>query len=199
MLLMPAFPLARAGRPRRFPARAGASLAFATLIAGCQPDRPPPPALSFQNLPVAGARSNAVAAGFDRCIHVDAVSVRCRKAGVTLFGAGPYQAAVDLLGKNGVSGYDHVTIWHDRDQRALYRAIEAVAKRDWTLCYTGSDRGGDQAIFSRAGEPVRIYLDISYWQKRRIRIYPNAVAPKPSTPCLPNASLGLLGISVAAR
>jgi hypothetical protein len=196
MSLVPAFPLARAGRPTPSLLHAATALAFAALAAGCQAERPPPPALGFQGLPVAGARSDAVAAGFDRCIYVDAVSVRCRKAGVTLFGAGPYQAAVDLLGKDGRSGFDHVTIWHDRDQRALYRAVEAMAKSGWTLCYTGTDRGGDQAIFSRPGDPVRIYMDISYWGKRRIRIYPTALAPKPSTACLPNKSLGLLGLDV---
>lgn len=178
----------RSGRP--------AALALALLIAGCQPDRPPPPALRFRQLPVSGDRASAVAAGFDRCILVDAVNIRCRKAGVSLFGAGPYQAAVDLRGKDGRSGFDHVTIWHDRDQRALYRVVEAIAKSGWTLCYTGTDRGGDQAIFSRPGEPVRIYLDLSYWGKRRIRIYPAGAAPTPSTPCLPNKSLGVLGLDV---
>lgn len=97
-----------------------------------------------------------------------------------LFGAGPYEAAVDLLGKDGRSGFDHLTLWHDADQRALYAAIRAAVKSGWSLCYTGTDRAGDQAILSRDGEPVRIYLDISYWGKRRIRIYPEAAAPKPS-------------------
>lgn len=167
------------------------------LAAGCQAQKPPPPALTFLELPVAGDRDNAVRAGFDRCIYVDAVSVRCRKGGVMLFGAGPYQAAVDLLGKDGRSGFDHLTLWHDTDQRALYAAIRAAVKSGWDLCYTGTDRAGDQAIFSRTGEPVRIYLDISYWGKRRIRIYPAATAPKPSSPCLPNKSLGLLGLNMS--
>lgn len=167
------------------------------LLVGCQPRKPPPPDLTFRQLPVSGDRDNAVRAGFDRCIYVDAVSVRCRKSGVMLFDAGPYQAAVDLLGKDGRSGFDHLTLWHDTDQRALYDAIRAAVKSGWDLCYTGTDRAGDQAIFSRTGEPVRLYLDISYWGKRRIRIYPAASAPKPSSPCLPNKSLGLLGLNLS--
>ena len=171
-----------------------ATVALALLVTACQPDRPPPPNLSFQDLPVSGDRAHAVATGFDRCVYVDAVSVRCRKKGVSLFGAGPYEGAVDLRGKDGRGGFDHLTLWHDTDQRALYRAILAIAKSGWSLCYTGSDKAGDQAIFSHQGEPVRIYLDISYWGKRRIRVYPANAAPKPSTPCLPNKSLGLLGL-----
>lgn len=190
MPIAPSDPIASAGR-------ATVLAAVALLATGCQPPKPPPADLTFRQLPVAGDRGTAVAAGFDRCVYVDAVSVRCRKSGVMLFGAGPYEGAVDLLGKDGRSGFDHLTIWHDTDQRALYRAIRAAAKSGWTLCYTGTDRAGDQAIFSRAGEPVRIYLDISYWGKRRIRLYPAAAAPKPSTPCLPNKSLGLLGIGLA--
>lgn len=170
---------------------------LALMLAGCQADRPPPAQVMLGPLPVAGARSDAVAAGFRRCLYVDAVSIRCRKSGVTLFGAGPYEAAVDLLGDDGRSGFRHLTLWHDSDQRALYRAIAVIAKSGWDLCYTGSDRAGDQAIFSRPGAPVRIYLDISYWGKRRIRIFPAGAAPPPSTPCLPNKSLGLLGLELA--
>lgn len=171
--------------------------ALALAATGCQPQRPPPPPLSFQNLPVAGPRTLAAAAGFDRCTNVDAVSIRCRRSGVTLFGAGPYEAGVDLVGREGRGGFRNLTMWHDRDQRALYAAIDAFARQGWTLCFTGTEQAGDQAIFSKPGEPVRVYMDISYYQKRRLRIFPAAAAPAASTPCRPNMGMGLFGLSDA--
>lgn len=174
-----------------------AAAALALVCAGCQPDRPPPPVRGFQGLPVSGDRPSATAAGFTRCVSVDAVSLRCRRSGVTLAGAGPYEAAVDLRGSDGQSGFGHLTLWHDEDQRALYAAILALAKDGWRFCWTGTDRAGDQAIFTKQGEAVRIYMDISYWGKRRIRIFPAATAPKPSTPCVPEPDLGLFGLSLA--
>lgn len=179
------------------PARPRALLAAALAVAGCQADTPPPAGLTFLALPIAGPRSLASAAGFDRCVYVDAVSLRCRKSGVALMGAGPYEAAVDMRGKDGRSGFGHLTLWHDDDQRALYPAIRALAKDGWTMCFTGTEQAGDQAIFTKAGAPVRIYMDISYYGKRRIRIFPPTRAPRPSSPCLAGKGLGMFGISTA--
>lgn len=166
------------------------------LLAGCQPDRPPPPARSFLGLPISGDRASATAAGFTRCVSADAVSLRCRKSGILFLGAGPYEAALDMRGSDGQSGFRNLTLWHDDDQRALYAAILALAKRGWTFCRTGTDRAGDQAIFSKPGADVRIHMDISYWGKRRIRIFPAAAAPTPSTPCVQEPNLGLFGLSL---
>lgn len=169
---------------------------LALFCAGCNRAPPVPPVVSFEGLPVSGDWQSAWAAGFNRCIYVDAISMRCRKAGVELFGAGPYEAAVDLLGRNGRGGFRQLTLWHDGDQRALYDAIVELAERGWRFCHTGSDRAGDQAIFTRPDTAFKIYMDISYWGKRRLRIFPNAFAPRPSTPCIPEKSLGLFGLNV---
>ena len=87
-------------------------------------------------------------------------------------GAGPYDAAVDLVGSNGAGGFDQLTLWDDRDNDAVFSLADALERGGWTKCLTGDGRVGDQAIYTRAGAPVRASMDISYWSKRRLRFIP---------------------------
>jgi hypothetical protein len=148
-------------------------IATMLLLVGCGPAPPPPPALLFEGLPVSGSNVTATRACFNRCIDFGG-SVRCRRDAVSLGGAGPYNAAVDLRGGDGREGFDHLTLWHDRDQYAVYGVSEMLTRRGWRSCYTSIDGGqsGDQMIFSRPGALVSITMDLSYWMKRRVRVFP---------------------------
>ena len=141
------------------------------LLAGCGPDRPPPPPLWFDGLPVTGSLADALKAGFDRCIK-DTIDMRCRRNGVMFLGQGPFNAALDLVGSDGRGGFDQLTLWHDRDQHAVLAITDVLDRRGWKYCYTGEGDRGDQAIYARPGSPVRISMDISYWGKRRLRVLP---------------------------
>jgi hypothetical protein len=141
------------------------------LLAGCGPSGPPPPPLWFDGLPVSGSRADARKAGFDWCIK-DNIEMRCRRNGVMFLGKGPYNAALDLAGRNGRAGFNQLTLWHDRDQGALLEILEVLDRQGWGYCYTGIGDRGDQAIYVREGSPVRISMDLSYWGKRRLRVLP---------------------------
>jgi len=142
------------------------------LLAGCGPHRPPPARLTFGGLPVSGSMADAQASGFTDCIKTDAISLRCRRHGVMLEGAGPYEAALDLVGGDGSGGFDQLILWHDRDQYAVYKVTDALEKQGWQHCNTGTEDRGDQAIYTRKGERVRVSMDLSYWDKRRLRVLP---------------------------
>lgn len=144
------------------------------LLAGCGgPKRPPPAPLSFGGLPVAGSLADAKRAGFVDCIQWDAASMRCRRHHVMLEGSGPYEAAVDLAGGDGSGGFGQLVLWHDQDQYAVYKITDALDKQGWHSCNTGTEDRGDQNIYTHAGVPVRISMDLSYWGKRRLRVIPN--------------------------
>lgn len=166
-------------------------------VTGCAPNRPPPPETSFAGLPVTGDMAAARRAGFTRCINMDAVNVRCRKSGIRLFGQGPYVAALDMRGSEGQSGFRHVTVWSDEDQRALYQVPAALTGQGWRFCYTGSDRAGDQAVFEHPDVPFVMFMDISYWGKRRIRIYPRGSGPRLVGACQPAKNLSIFGLNTA--
>ena len=152
---------------------AAALAAVAALLAGCAPaGAPPPPTVTFAGLPVSGRATDARRAGFTDCVDLDAVHVRCRRHGVMVAAAGPYEAAVDLAGSGGAGGFDQLTLWHDTDNDAVFRLAEALERAGWTRCLTGSGRAGDQAIYTRRGSPVRASMDISYWGRRRLRFIP---------------------------
>lgn len=155
------------------------ALSAAWLCAGCEPVRPPPPAVVWHGLPVSGTASDARQAGFADCVDLDATHIRCRRHGVMAENAGPYEAAVDLAGGNGEGGFDHVTLWHDRDNDAVFKIATALEHAGWSRCLTGDGRSGDQAIYTRAGSPVRLSMDISYWGKRRIRVFPVGTGANP--------------------
>ena len=151
--------------------------AVATLgCAGCEPVRAPPPTLFFAGLPVSGTVADARAAGFTDCVDLDAVHIRCGRRGVMVGTAGPYHAAVDLDGSHGEGGFTELTLWNDHDNDAVFRIGEALERNGWTRCLTGDGHAGDQAVYTRAGAPARVSMDISYWSKRRLRVIP-ATAP----------------------
>lgn len=172
--------------------RAALLLAFA--CAGCS-SPPPPPALLFAGLPVSGDRNLARRFGFTTCREISWINVRCRRR-VMVYGQGPYEAAVDLIGHDGVSGFNELTLWHEDDD-AVYNVIISLTRQGWHYCYTGSEAAGDQAIFTRKNEPVIISMDISYWGKRRLRIIPQWNKPKLSSPCIPDKDLTRFGADVA--
>jgi hypothetical protein len=142
------------------------------LPAGCGPHRPPPPSVMFEGLPVSGSMADAQRAGFTDCAQTDAISLRCRRHKVMLAGAGPYEAALDLVGGDGSGGFDQLILWDDRDQDAVYRIADALRKRGWQHCNTATDDRGDQIIYTRKGERVRVSMDLSYWNRRRLRVLP---------------------------
>ena len=169
---------------------------LALLATACTPDRPPPAPLHFSGLPASGSLAFALRSGFTSCFNMDAIRLRCRKHGVLFQGRGPYEAAVDLRGSKGQSGFDHLVLWHDGDQRALYDALIPLHRKGWRACITGTDRAGDQAIFTLPGAQVWISVDISYYGKRRLRVFPSTVAPKVSSACIPQVGLEIFNLNV---
>lgn len=146
-------------------------------LAGCTPEPgPPPPALRFEGLVVSGSRVTAGEGGFGGCI-ADNVSLRCLRDDVRIVGQGPYRAAVELAGSDGAGGFDEVTLWHDTRQAAVLAVGNALLAQGWTLCRTGQEDRGDQLIYTKAGSPVRVSIDASYWNKRRVRIMPERGQP----------------------
>lgn len=171
-------------------------LLSAFLCLGCTPNREPPPLLLFGGLPASGDIAAAKRAGFTNCFNMDAINVRCRRHGAMFLGHGPFEAAVDLRGSEGQSGFDHLTIWHDEDQRALYAVLLSLHRAGWRSCHTGSERAGDQAIFTHPSEPVRISVDISYFGERRLRVFPKWRTQKLSSACVPDEGLGMFNLNV---
>ena len=155
----------------RFLIRWGSWLAL-LLLAACGPERHPPARLMFGGLPVRGSIADARAAGFTDCVQPDWDSLRCRRHKVVFQGAGPYEAAVDLVGHDGGGGFDQLILWHGQDQYAVYKITDVLDRQGWTNCSTGDGERGDQIVYSHAGAPVRMSMDLSYWGKRRLRVLP---------------------------
>ena len=147
-------------------------LAVLLLLAGCSPDRPPPATVLYAGLPVSGSVDDARRAGFTYCVQPDWGRLRCRRHAVRFEGAGPYEAAVDLVGHDGGGGFDELTLWHADDQYAVYKITDALEKQGWQNCSTGDGERGDQIVYTRKGAPVRVSMDLSYWGKRRLRLIP---------------------------
>lgn len=157
----------------------GRSALLAALLClsscGQAPPSPPPPDLAFDGLPVAGTRAFAERQGFTACADTGS-AMRCRRDGVALLGTGPYQAAVDVA-RRQESGFSQLTLWHDSDPSAVFKATEALAAQGWQRCRTGSEDRGDQEIWTKPGAAVRFSMDLSYWGKRRLRVLPEAGQP----------------------
>lgn len=142
-------------------------------ISGCGgPDRPPPPSLAVDGLPVSGSWSDARRAGFTSCLSFN-TEVRCERGGVVILGYGPFNAAVYLKGSNGGGGFDQLILWHDRDQSAFIPLVYELERRGWRSCYTGEGVSGDQGIYTHPAAPVRLSMDLSYWATRRLRLIPH--------------------------
>lgn len=159
-----------------------------------EPDQPPPPTQWFAGLPVSGDLANAWRAGFDDCLNGDAVNVRCRRHGVMIYGNGPYEAAVDLRGSKGQFGFDHLTVWNDGDQSALFKVAGSLHDRGWTSCHTEFSLGGGQAIFTHRASPVFVSIDLNYYDRRRLRVFPVWYSLELAGPCIPDKDLGLFGL-----
>jgi hypothetical protein len=152
----------------------GSMFGLLLLVAcGPEPHRSPPVHVAFEALPVSGSLADARRAGFADCMERNPSSMRCSRHGVMFEGAGPYEAAVDLVGGDGSGGFDEITLWHDKDQDAVFEITKALDAKSWKSCNTGTDEKGDQAIYTRDGANVRISMDISYYGKRRLRIIPD--------------------------
>ncbi len=156
-----------------------ALIGAALLLAGCGPQRTPPPSLLFEELPVRGSLADARRAGFTDCVQPDWDSLRCRRHGVTVKGAGPFEAAVDLAGHDGSGGFDELIVWHEADQYAVYKITDVLDAERWRNCSTGTGDRGDQIVYTRPGEAVRMSMDLSYWGKRRLRVIPDAGTKRP--------------------
>lgn len=145
---------------------------IAVLVTACnQHQQPPPPSLTFAGLPVSGGLPDAQRAGFTDCFADNGV-MRCRRNGFMFEHRGPFDGAVDLDGDDGSGGFDHLTLWHDTDQDALVSVTDGLTNEGWSECFTGNGRWGDQAIYKKQGSPVFLSMDISYWSKRRLRVFP---------------------------
>ena len=146
-------------------------LLFAGAMSACGGYRPPPPHTAFAQWPASGSLSDARFAGMTACTSASG-SLRCRRDGIFILGKGPFNAAVDLRNADGSGGFDQLTIWHDRDQYAVYAIADELVRRGWKACATGDDRWGDQNIYTMSTASVKFSMDLSYWGKRRIRILP---------------------------
>lgn len=81
------------------------------------------------------------------------------------------------FGSDGRGGFRQLTLWHDSDQVAVMAVGEALLAKGWTLCRTGQAERGDQYIYRKPGERVRVSIDASYWAKRRVRAMPETSEP----------------------
>jgi hypothetical protein len=149
-----------------------ASLLVLTLLASCGEERQPPTAFLFDNLPVSGSLADAQRAGFTACLSHN-VDMRCRKEGVFFRRHGPFSAAVDLQGGDGGGGFEHLTLWHSSDQSALVAITNALRNGGWSECLSPSGSGWeDQAIYQQKDAPIFIALDLTYWDRRTLKVYP---------------------------
>jgi hypothetical protein len=138
----------------------------------------PPERLMFDGLPVTGSLGDARREGFTYCLDF-ITTMRCRRSGVMLMNHGPFSAAVDLDGRDGRGGFRQIILWHDREQTAPSDLARDLEAQGWHSCLTARHNWGDQNILRRAGSPVRISIDLSYYAKRRIRIIPEKFASEP--------------------
>lgn len=152
-----------------------ATLVLATACSG-GPEQAPPPNTSLNGLPITGSVPFAKSLGFTRCLDFNAY-LRCRREGIMFAGEGPYSGAVDSSGTDGRSGFDQLTMWSEQDQFVVTKVGLRLLAAGWTLCRTGTADRGDQSIYTKAGSPVRVSIDASYWGKRRLRVLPEQGQP----------------------
>jgi hypothetical protein len=143
-----------------------------TLLASCGEARQPPAAFLFEDLPVSGSLADARRAGFNACLSHN-VELRCRKEGVFFRRHGPFSAAVDLQGGDGAGGFDHLTLWHASDQSALVAITNVLRNEGWSECLTPMGSGWEgQAIYQHEDSPIFIALDLTYWDRRTLKVFP---------------------------
>lgn len=141
------------------------------LLGSCGEERQPPAAFSFDKLPVSGSLADAQRAGFTACLSSN-VEMRCRKEGVSFRRHGPFSAAVDLRGGKGEGGFDHLTLWHASDQSALVAITNDLRSEGWSECLTPIGAGWEgRAVYQQAGSPVFLALDLTYWDRRTLKVF----------------------------
>ncbi len=149
------------------------------LLASCGEVRDPPPAFTFEHLPVSGSLENARRAGFTACVSHN-VEMRCRKEGVFFRKHGPFSAAVDLQGGDGAGGFDHLTMWQSSDQSALVAITNVLRNEGWSECLTPMGDGWEgQAIYQHRDSPIFIALDLTYWDRRTLKVFAVATTTIP--------------------
>lgn len=142
-----------------------------TLLASCGEKQKPPAAFSFANLPVSGSLADARRAGFTACVSHN-VEMRCRKEGVFFQRHGPFSAALDLRGGDGAGGFDYLTLWHSSDQSALVAITNVLRNEGWSECLTPIGSGWEgQGIYRNKDAPIFIALDLTYWDRRTLKVY----------------------------
>ena len=132
----------------------------------------PPSKLTFGGLPISGSLADARGMGFNDCFQLNVIEMRCRRHNVTFLGRGPYEAAIDVAGGDGRGGFRQVMLWHDSDQYAVYAIGNELEKLGWQYCSTYNIDRADQAIYMRKGARFRVSMDLSYYDKRRVRLLP---------------------------
>lgn len=132
----------------------------------------PPPGLTFGGLPISGSLADARYMGFNNCFQMNASEMRCRRGNVAFLGQGPYEAAIDLAGGDGRGGFSQVVLWHDRDQYAVYAIGNELEKLGWHYCATYAKDRADQGIYMHQGARFRVSIDLTYYNKRRVRLLP---------------------------
>jgi len=128
---------------------------------------------------------------------MDAIHIRCRRPNVRVLGQGPFEAAVDLLGGTGQSGFDRLTVWSDSDQDSVFFIAAMLKRQGWNYCYTGNEMAGDQAIFTKPWILFWVSVDISYYGKRRLRVFPTSNLTWLRKDCLPDNRMIRFGREVA--
>lgn len=126
--------------------------------------------------------------GFNDCFQLNAIEMRCRRSNVTFLGRGPYEAAIDIAGGDEQGGFRRVVLWHDRDQYAVYAIGNEFEKRGWDYCSTYSKDRADQGIYTHEGARFRDSLDLSYHDKRRVRLLPISEASSGAASCIGSAT-----------
>jgi len=141
------------------------------LLTACGEARQPPATSLFEGLPVSGSLADAQRAGFTACVSHN-VEMRCRKEGVSFRRHGPFSAALDLQGGEGAGGFDHLTLWHPSDQSALVTITNELRGEGWSECLkpVGAAWEG-QAIYQRQDSSIFIALDLTYWDRRSLKVY----------------------------
>ena len=141
------------------------------LLTACGEERQPPATFLFEGLPVSGSLADAQRAGFTACVSHN-VEMRCRKEGVSFRRHGPFSASLDLLGGEGAGGFDHLILWHPSDQSALVTITNELRSEGWSECLTPVGAAWEgQAIYQRQGSPIFIALDLTYWDRRTLKVY----------------------------
>lgn len=150
----------------------------APACVSCATGPPAPPPMVFGGLPVAGDRALFKRHGFDRCVDMDAIPVRCKGAGAMLFRQGRYEAGVAISGSlfNGPGGAT-------RTMTASALSSSRCSDAAGPIAIRAPRRRANRRLSSTG--PVRMWMAIRYWSIRRLRIIPQSDRQGPDQPAPP--------------